>query len=628
MDHYVVLEGGGGGGGWFINDPARGRRKVDSEEFGRQFTGVVLSLSPGPAFRPAGQPPALWRALRGQLRGTGRGFGFLLGTSLLLLVPGLLLPAAAQVFIDQVLVARLHGWLAPLLLGLAGAALLTGGMTWLQLTVLLRLETRLAVAASAQFLQRLLQLPIGFYAQRHSGDVAMRVMLNNRLATLLAGELGRAVLAAVSALVYLAAMALYDLRLAAIVAALAAVNLLALQHVSHALTDRNHRLLTETAVGQGEARQGLRMIEVFKADGSEPVLLRRLVGRQLRIQELRQNLAMHRASVEALPQALALLSAAAVLVLGGQRIMQGQMTVGALVAFQALMVNFAAPLLQLTQLTARIQDARACLALLDDTMRHPLAEEFAPAPPAAPLPSGRLRGEVELRGVSFGHARGGAPLLEDVSFHVQPGGRLGITGASGSGKSTLGALIAGLHRPWSGEVLIDSQPLASIPRAMLRGGVAVVDQAVVLFEGSVRDNLSLWDATLSDERLQAAARDAAIHDTILDRGGYGSRIAEEGRDLSGGQRARIELARALALEPRILVLDEATAALDTLTEAEVLTRLRRRGCTIVTIAHRASALADCDEVLVMEAGRIVERGPPATLAARNGAFQRLMAAKT
>lgn len=627
MDHFVVLEGGGGRR-WFINDPARGRREVGAEEFGRQFTGVVLSLVPGPAFRRAGQPPALWRALRARLHGTGRSFGFLLGTSLLLLVPGLLLPAASQVFIDQVLVARLHGWLAPLLLGLVGVALLTGGLTWLQLTVLLRLETRLAVAGSGRFLQRLLRLPIGFYAQRHAGDVATRVMLNNRLATLLAGELGRAVLAAVSALVYLTVMAIYDARLAAVVAGLAAVNLLALHRVSHSLTEQNHRLLTETAMGQGEARQGLRMIEAFKADGSEPVLLRRLVGRQLRILGLRQELAMKRASVEALPQALALISAAAVLVLGGQRIMQGQMTVGALVAFQALMISFAAPLLQLTQLTARIQDAHACLALLDDTLRHPLAEEFAEPPAAAASKAGsagRLRGEVELRQVSFGHARGAAALVQEVSFRVPAGGRLGITGASGSGKSTLGGLVAGLHRPWSGEVLIDGRPLAEIPRAVLRGGIAVVDQTVVLFEGTMRDNLGLWDPTLSDERLQAAARDAAIHDTILERGGYGSRVAEDGRDLSGGQRARVELARALALEPRILVLDEATAALDLMTEAEVLARLRQRGCTVITIAHRASALADCDEVLVMQAGRIVERGPPDVLAACDGAFRRLMA---
>ncbi|MDQ1081612.1 cysteine peptidase family C39 domain-containing protein [Pseudoroseomonas cervicalis] len=633
MDHFVVLEGRRGRH-WFINDPARGPRRVEEAEFGRQFTGVVLALQPGPEFRRGGAPPSVSRALAGRLDGAWPGFALLLGLSLLLLLPGLLLPAAAQLFIDQVLVARLQDWLLPLLGGMVALALLMAGLTRLQLSLLLRLETRLAVQGSGRFLERLLRLPLGFYAQRHPGDVATRVLLNNRLAILLAGELGRALLALVGALVYLAAMLAYAPDLAAVVAGLAALNLLALQLSARALADDNHRLLSETALGQGEARQGLQLLEAYRAKGAEALLLRRLVARQARVLGLRQGLALRRAVVEALPAALAVLAAGAVLVLGGQRVMAGQMSVGALVAFQGLMAGFAGPLAQLTQLGAQFQDARAYLAMLDDTLRHPLAEEFSPVAEAAPLAApalaaapvtGRLRGALELRRVSFGHARLGPPLLRDISFRLPPGARLGLAGGSGSGKSTLGGLIAGLHTPWSGEVLVDGRPLAAWPRARLRGDLALVDQNVVLFEGSVRDNLTLWDPTLSEERLQAACHDAAIHLPILQRGGYGSPVAEDGRDLSGGQRARLELARALAMEPRILVLDEATAALDAVTEAEVLANLRRRGCTLVMIAHRASALRDCDEVLVLEQGAVIERGAPAALLRQGGAFARLLA---
>ncbi|MBO1073304.1 NHLP family bacteriocin export ABC transporter peptidase/permease/ATPase subunit [Roseomonas marmotae] len=623
MDHFVVLEGGGGDQ-WFINDPARGPRRVDGAEFARQFTGIVLSLKPGPDFRPAGSAPSLRRALAARLDGAWPGFWFLLGVSLLLLVPGLLLPAASQVFIDQVLVAQLQSWLPGLLMAMAGLAALMAGLTWLQLRVLLRLETYLAVGGANRFLRHVLRLPVTFFAQRHSGDIASRVLLNDRLAALLAGDIGRVLLAMIGAAVYLAAMAAYDGLLALVVLGLSAINLLALRVLSRRLADDNHRLLVETGLSNGEARQGLQMLDAYKASGSEVLLLRRMMGRQARILNLRQGLAMRRALTDSLPAAIGVLSAAAVLVLGGLRVTAGEMTVGALVAFQGLMLGFAVPVQQLTALGAQIQDARAYLGLLDDTLRHPQAPEFAAAGGSGPIR--RLEGRIGLEDIRFGHSPLAPPLLDGISLTVPVGGRLGIVGASGCGKSTLAGLIAGLHRPWSGTVRIDGRPLDEIPRAALRGSVAVVDQNLVLFDGTMRDNLGLWDATLPDERLQAAARDAAIHSDIMARGGYGARVAEEGRNLSGGQRARLEMARALAQDPRILLLDEATAALDPVTEAEVLANLRRRGCTMVVVAHRPSAVRDCDEIIVLEGGRIVQQGAPAALAAQPGPYRRLLQA--
>ncbi|MCR0983366.1 NHLP family bacteriocin export ABC transporter peptidase/permease/ATPase subunit [Roseomonas populi] len=627
MNHFVVVEGVDRAGAR-INDPATGPRRVTAEELDRNLTGVVLSLRPGEGFRRGGERPRALRGILRRLRGNGAAFGFLLGLSLLMTIPALLVPAFSQVFVDDVLVGRFDTWLEPLLWGMAGTALIMGLITWLQLNLLLRLETRLSVSGSAAFLDRLTQLPVAFFAQRHPGDIAGRVALNDRVARLVSGDVGRGLLGLVTALAYAAAMLLYDPLLAGVVVLAAAVNLAALAALGRSLSDDNGRLLSRSLRTEGLARGGLRMIETYRASGGEDLLLAQLAGTRASAANVTQRLALRRALLEGLPAFIAILASAAVLVLGGRRIMEGTMTVGQLVAFQALTAGFMGPVAQLVGVATQMQDAKANLTLLEDTLHHPLAPEFAASPEASParLSGARLGGHVELRNVVFGHSRLAPPLLDGVSLTLQPGRRLGIVGGSGSGKSTLALLVAGLYRPWSGEVLIDGRPIEGIPRAELRREVSVMDQQGYLFDGTVRDNIAMWDPTLADERLVEAAQDAMIHDEILARrGGYAAPVAEEGRNLSGGQRARMELARAIVTDPAVLVLDEATAALDNRTEAAVMANLRRRGCTMVVIAHRLALVRDCDEVIVMEAGRIVQRGHPEELAAAPGPFRTMLA---
>jgi NHLM bacteriocin system ABC transporter peptidase/ATP-binding protein len=622
MNHFVVVEGSGRGGAW-INDPASGPRRVSMEELDRNLSGVVLTMRPGEAFRRGGERPRVLRGLAQRLRGNGGAFGFLLGLSLLLTIPALLVPAFSQVFVDDILVARFDSWLPPLLWGMGGTAVVMGLITWLQLDLLLRLETRLSIGGSSAFLRRLAQLPVSFFAQRHPGDIAGRVMLNDRVARLVSGDAGRGLLGLVTALAYAAAMAAYAPGLAGVVVAAAAANLIALGLLGRSMADDNQRLLSRNLRSEGLARGGLRMIETYRAAGAEDQLLAQVAGTRAGAANIAQRLAVRRALLEGLPAFSAVLAAAAVLVLGGWRIMEGTMSVGQLVAFQALAMGFMGPVAQLVGVAAQMQDARANLTLLEDTLHHPRAPEFEAA---AAVRLARLSGHVELRDVTFGHSRLAPPLLDRVSLRIEPGRRLGIVGGSGSGKSTLALLIAGLYRPWEGEVRIDGLALPDIPRATLRREVAVVDQAGFLFDGTVRDNIALWDPTLADERLVESARDAAIHEEILARrGGYAGAVAEEGRNWSGGQRARMELARALATEPSILVLDEATAALDNRAEAQVMANLRRRGCTMVIIAHRLALVRDCDEVIVMQAGRIVQRGHPEALAEADGPFRAMLA---
>jgi NHLM bacteriocin system ABC transporter peptidase/ATP-binding protein len=622
MNHFVVIEGILPHHA-HINDPASGPRRITLEELNRNFTGVVLSITPGSDFREGGDPPRALGGLLRRLRGNEASFGFLVGLSLLLMIPALLVPAFSQVFVDDILVGRFDGWLQPLLLGMAGTATVMAAISWLQLDLLLRLETRLSVAGSDAFLDRLTRLPVAFFAQRHAGDVTGRVVLNDRIARLVSGDVGRGLLGLLTAFIYAAAMAVYEATLTAIVVAAAVLNLVALAWLSRSLSDDNQRLLARSLRSDGLAKQGLQMIETYRASGSEHLLLSQIAGTRAGVANITQRLAVRRAMLEGLPAFVAVIAASAVLVLGGARIMEGAMTVGQLVAFQALTAGFMTPVAQLISVATQMQDAKANLTLLEDTLHHPLAPEFTAG--GASAAASRFAGHVELRDIVFGHSRLEQPLLNGISLTIEPGRRLGIVGGSGSGKSTLALLVAGLYRPWSGDVLLDGQSIDAIPRDHLRREVAVVDQHGYLFDGTVRDNIAMWDPTLADERLIESARAAAIHDEILARrGGYAGVVAEEGRNWSGGQRSRLELARALVTDPSILILDEATAALDNRSEATLMRNLRCRGCTMIIIAHRLALVRDCDEVVVMERGRIVQRGHPDALAATDGTFRTML----
>ncbi|MEP9380563.1 ATP-binding cassette domain-containing protein [Aquabacter sp. CN5-332] len=625
LDHFLVVEGFGRGV-VYLNDPAQGPRRVSDAEFDRGFTGIVLSLRPGPHFQRRGRAPSLWRSLAGRLAGSHSAIAFIVLVSLAMVVPGLLVPAFAQFFIDQVLIQSFDDWMGPLLVGMIGCAVVMGLLTWVQREVLLRLETRLAIAGTFRFVDHVLRLPVSYFAQRHPAQVAGRTVLNNRLAQLLAVEVGTALSSLLTASAYLAAMLVYAPDLGAIVLVLGLGNLGLLAWSSRALDDGNRRLLAAGAGHAGFVRQGLRMIETYKAGGTEHRLRERLTAMYARALNLRQSIGSAQVRLGALPGLTAATAGALVLTLGGIKVIHGEMSLGMLVAFQALMMGFLGPVAALIHLGARIQDGYANLRLLEDTLDHPLAREFRVGADAGGGPSTRLAGAVAVRDLAFRHGAGSPLLLDGVSFSLEPGERLGITGASGSGKSTLASLICGLAEPTAGTIAFDGVSLPDLPRTRLRQSLAYVDQRGAIFEGTVRDNIGLWDDSLPDQRIVAAARQALLHETVLRRGGYGSRLRDGGTDLSGGQRARLEIARALVRDPRILVFDEATAALDGETELRLFAGLRRVGTTMIVMAHRYGALRDCDRVLVLDQGRVVQYGAPDRLLAEPGPFRTLMQA--
>lgn len=626
FNHFLVLEGVKGDT-VYLNDPGSGPRTVDLEELDQSFTGVVLVFQPGPEFEPGGESPKLLPALKKRLAGATTALAFVLLAGLALVVPGLVVPVFSKVFIDHVLLESRQDWLPPLLLAMGIAAVLTGALTWIQQSYLLRLETRMAVSSSSGFLWHVLKLPVEFFSQRFAGEVSGRVAINDRVAQLLSRDLATNALAALMLIFFAAVLVRYDLLLTLVGVLVVSLNVAALRFVSRKRVDGNRRLLQDQGKLHGTAIGGLQMIETLKASAGESDLFQRWAGYQSKVVNNRQELERWTQILDAVPPLLAALNAAAILGLGSLRVMEGALTLGSLVAFQALMVSFVAPVQQLVSLGSKLQTAEGDMNRIDDVLRYPSEDRVRAGEDGAP-PEGepvKLTGRLELRGVSFGYSRLDPPLIQDFNLTIEPGQRVALVGSSGSGKSTVGKLIVGLHEPWEGEILFDGLPREQIPPRVMVGSLASVDQSIFLFEGTVRENLTLWDSTLPLPEVVTAAKDAEIHEVIAARpGGYDSPVSEEGANFSGGQKQRLEIARALVGRPSILVLDEATSALDPTTETRIDGHLRRRGCTCLIVAHRLSTIRDADEILVLEGGKVVQRGTHDELRNQEGPYAELI----
>jgi NHLM bacteriocin system ABC transporter peptidase/ATP-binding protein len=626
FNHFVVLEGFGRKERVYLNDPAYGERIVTETELDQAFTGVALTFTPGPDFRRGGERRGLMAALGPRLASAWGGVVFVVLAGLLLVVPGLVVPSFTRVFVDDVLVKGMTDWVRPLLGAMIAAAACLALLTALQQRYLLRLETRLAVTTSARFFWHVLHLPMQFMAQRFPGEIAGRVGINDRVAQLLSGDLATAALSTVLVAFYALLMFQYDGVLTAVVVATAAVNLVVLHAVTRRLADLNQRMMQDRGKAGATAMSGLMNIETLKSTGSETDFFSRWAGYYAKVVNSKQELGRRSILLAALPGLLMALSTALILGIGGTRVMDGRMSMGMLVAFQALMIAFVTPVNQLFALGPVLQEARAGLNRLDDVLRAEVRiENLDQAPEDEGEAPTRLQGQLELQRVSFAYSRLDRPLIQDFSLTVRPGWRVALVGGSGSGKSTVGRLVAGLYEPWAGEIRFDGVRRGEIPRHTLTGSVAVVDQEIFLFEGTVYENLTMWDATVPEADVVQAARDACIHDDVSARpGGYASRVEEGGRNFSGGQRQRLEIARALAGNPSVLVLDEATSALDPTTEAMIDDNLRRRGCTCLIVAHRLSTIRDCDEIVVLDAGRIAQRGTHERLKDEPGLYRDLV----
>jgi ATP-binding cassette subfamily C protein len=621
FNHFLVVEGFHGER-VHLNDPACGRRTVTFREFDEAFTGVVLYMQPGPEFEKRGRKPSAIRALRSRISGSVGDLLFCIVAGLLLVAPGLAVPMLTQLFVDRVLIEGRADWLRPVLVGLGALAALRIVLELLQLRYLRALRTKLAVKLSGSFLWHVLRLPVGFFAQRFAGEISSRLALNHDVADALSGRLATAIIDSMMLMFYVVVMAYYDMTLTGIGVLFALGNVVALRWIARRRVDANLRLRQELGKVSGVSIAGLQSIETLKGSAMESAFFARWSGYYTKATTAQQELGVANQTLGILPVALASLTTMLILVVGGWRVIEGHLTIGMLIAFQGLMWSFQRPLSTMVQLGSQLQTLQGDLMRLDDVLRHPVDPGTLTESEGG---AARLSGKLELRDVTFGYSRVAPPLLENFNLVLEPGRRVAIVGASGSGKSTVAKLVCGLYEPWEGEILFDGRPRKSIPREVLANSLSMVDQDILFFAGSIRDNLTLWDDSVPPADLEAACRDALILHVVLSmESGYEAELLEGAANLSGGQRQRLEIARSLVNNPALLVLDEATSALDAESEYRIDRNLRQRGCASLVVAHRLSTIRDSDEIIVLSNGKVVQRGRHEELWESDGEYRRLI----
>jgi len=625
FNHFLVLEGHKGDK-VFLNDPARGPVVIEWEEFDESFTGVVLEFSKGEDFVKTGNPPSIWHSLKQRLHSVREGLLLVALIGLALVIPGIVIPTFSQVFVDDILVNQRRDWLPILLIAMATTALVRAVLSWLQSTVTNRMDNKMAITWTCRLFEHVLRLPLPFFGQRFAGDISTRINSNDRISSFIADDLGQIAIAIVTLIFYVLVMLTYDVWLTFAGIAIASINIVTMRWSAEKQKLTSQKLAQDQGKLTAAVAGGISMIETLKATGTENDFFSRVAGHQARIFNARQELGRVMTLVNAIPTFLTILNSAVILGLGGIRVMDGAISMGMLVAYQSLMASFMSPVQQLVGETASIQQLEGDMRRVDDVFKYPQAPAFTSRnKKELPSEQPRLQGFVELKQLSYGYSIQEPPLIEDFNLLLKPGSRVALVGGSGSGKSTIANLVCGIAEPWSGEVLLDDIPRLQVPSSALTDSLAIVGQEILLFDGSIRDNLTMWDSTIDEETMIQAAKDADIHDIIMARNGaYESRISQGGANFSGGQAQRLEIARALVRNPSILVLDEATSALDSKTEMLVDRNLRRRGCTCIIVAHRLSTIRDCDEIIVLDKGKVLQRGTHSEMKSIDGPYKQLI----
>ncbi|TCP24016.1 NHLM bacteriocin system ABC transporter peptidase/ATP-binding protein [Tenacibaculum skagerrakense] len=630
FNHFLVIEGFTKDR-VYLSDPAQGRYYVSHQEFDDAYTGVVLTFKPSENFEKGNEKKGLLNALASRVSNSKLSLTYIILASLFLVIPGLVIPSFTKIFIDKYLINGVSDFVMPLLLIMGGMLAVNSLLVYIQQYYLLRLETKLALSTSSKFLWHVFHLPIAFFTQRYSGEIGNRVSLNDKVARLLSGDLANSALNVIMVVFYALLMFSYDVVLTVIGIFMASLNIVILRYVSRARKDGNRRLSSENGKLLGTTTSGISMIETLKASGRENDFFTNWTGYLAKVTNAQQELGWLTTRLNTVPPLLMSLNSAIILGVGATRVMNGEMTLGMLVAFLYLMNNFIGPVNQLVSVGSLLQETESDMTRIDDVLNYEISSEFTEDENTTKQTDkffNKLTGHFEMKNVTFGYNTTMDPLIEDFNLTLKPGSRVALVGGSGSGKSTVARLASGLYDPWKGDILFDGTSRREIPRHIVNESVAVIDQEVLMFKGTIHENIAFWDHKIPEKSIIQSAKDAAIHDVIAARTeAYESEVIERGSNFSGGQRQRLEIARALALNPSILVMDEATSALDPKSEKIVMDNIKRRGCTCLIVAHRLSTIMDCDEIIVMEYGKIVERGTHKELMEKSGAYARLIDAK-
>lgn len=624
FNHFIVLDGFKGDK-VYVNDPARGTVVMSYEQFDEGYTGICLMFEPTERFEPSGRPKSMAAFAKGRLKGASAAVAFVAVTTLIGSVCAIILAGFSRVFMDRILTGNDADWLVPFTIGLSALAVVQVTAAWIKAIYSFKIDGKMAIVGNMTYMWKVLRLPMKFFSQRMAGDIQQRQISNANIAGTLVNTLSPLVLETLMLIFYLFVMIRYSplLTLVGIVSVIGQV------WVSRIISNKRINITRVMMRDSGKLASatvsGIQMIETIKASGAENGYFEKWSGYQASVNA--QNVRFKRIDsyLGLIPPVLSTLANNIVLILGVWLCITGKFTVGMVMAFQGFLASFMQPAQKLINAGQQVQELRTEMERVEDVMKYPADVEFQDDEIDEDADYDKLSGAVELKNITFGYSRLAPPLIEHFSMKLEPGSRVAFVGSSGCGKSTLAKLISGLYQPWEGEILFDGKHISEINRSVFTGSVAVVDQDITLFEDTIENNIKMWDNTIEDYEVMMAARDAQIHDDIMMReGGYRYRLSEGGRDFSGGQRQRIEIARVLAQDPTIIIMDEATSALDAKTEYDVVNAVKARDITCIVIAHRLSTIRDCDEIIVFDHGRVVERGTHEELMALGGAYTKLV----
>lgn len=625
FNHFIVLKGFRGGK-VYINDPARGELIITLEEFNKAFTGIALMMEPGDDFVPEGAPKSMLSYTRKRLEGAGPAVVFVALTTIITSLMGIISPGFSRIFLDRLLPGNNPSWVTPFIIALAAFSALGVFVNVLTEIYSLRINGKLAIIGNSTYFWKVLHMPMEFFSQRMTGDIQQRMGTNAGIAKTLVDIFGPLFINAGMMLFYLVVMIRYSPILTLVGLVSIFVNILVAGIISKKRVNITRVQMRDSGKLYGMTISGIEMIETIKASGAEDGFLQKWTGYLANVNTSFIKESKMSAYLNLIPTITTQIINVVIMALGVLFAMKGNFTVGMIMAFQGFLSSFTAPVTELTMAGQTITEMRTQMERVEDVMEYPEDVVYSTMQqPDKDSTFSKLSGHIELKNVTFGYSPLDNPLITDFSMKIKPGQRVAFVGASGCGKSTLSKLISGLYQPWEGEILFDGKPMNEIDRDTFTSSIAVVDQDIILFDDTIDSNIRMWDASIQNFEVILAARDAQIHEDIMQRpGGYNYKIMENGKDFSGGERQRLEIARVLAADPTILILDEATSALDAKTELDVVNSIKNRGVTCIIVAHRLSTIRDCDEIIVLDNGQVVERGTHEELMKHNGMYTQLI----
>lgn len=622
FNHFVVLDGFKGKKA-VINDPAKGNYTVSMETFDKSFTGICLMFEPSESFVPSGKRKSVFSFAVKRLSGAKVAVAFVVFTTLISALIGVITPAFSRIFMDRLLTHESPDWFYPFLIALSAMSALQLVISALETYYSNRINGKLATVGSSTFLWKVLHLPMEFFSQRLAGDIQGRQGSNAGIANSVVNTFAPLALNAIMMVFYLVVMIRYSWILTLVGLSSLVINAWMSSIISKKRVNITRVSMRDAGKLAGATVAGVEMIETIKASGAENGFFERWAGYQASVNAQKVKYAKINQYLGMIPSVVSTITGIVVLTLGVWFAMEGSFTVGMIMAFQGVLSSFSAPATTFISAGQTIQEMRTQMERVEDVMEY--REDDCYKTEVKEENFSKLKGTIELKNVTFGYSRLSEPVIRDFSLTVKPGQRVALVGTSGCGKSTISKLVSGLYQPWSGEILYDGKHLSEIDRDVFTGSLAVVDQEITLFEGTIAENIKMWDTSIEDFEMILAARDAQLHEEIMRRdGGFNYRIAEGGKDFSGGQRQRLEIARVLAQDPSIIILDEATSALDAKTEYDLVKAVKDRGITCIVVAHRLSTIRDCDEIIVLDHGVAVERGTHEELYAKGGKYTQLV----